>query len=251
MTQMNKPETMGPLLKVALETILNPTTQKTSEVCCICGNGVELPPDSPRRFENSANLRCDPCLESERQQAELGKGVERERAKAETLSQIPTAFQSTKRAKLPQPERLDAALRWAYGAKGLLLYGSTGCGKSRIVWEVAKREVLAGKTLKSVSAYELTRYPSLFMSGDDAAVKFSDSLVKVDLLILDDVFKAKPTERVEELLFAVIDERGSWERPCLITLNDTGDSLTPRLSTDRGPALIRRLREHCIPIRFA
>ena len=168
----------------------------------------------------------------------------------ELLSRIPVAFRNTERSRLPHPEKLDAALQWKFGAMGLLLYGPTGCGKSRVAWEVAKREILSGRSLKCLNAFELSRYPSLFMSDSNSATAFADELVRAQLLLLDDVFKAKPTERVEELLFAVIDERGQWERPCIVTLNDTGDTLTSRLSADRGPALIRRMREYCQTIKF-
>ncbi len=136
-------------------------------------------------------------------------------------------------------------MRWKFGPKGLVLFGPTGCGKSRIIWQIAQREILAGRKIKCVSSFEITRYPSLFMAENDAAGKFAESLVKAELLLLDDVFKAKATERVEELLFSVIDERGIWERPTLVTVNDTGETLTARLSSDRGPALIRRLRDYC------
>jgi len=145
---------------------------------------------------------------------------------------------------------MDAALKWQFGPRGLLLYGPTGCGKSRVAWEIARREVLSGRTFKCVNAFELSRYPSLLMMNGGEADSFARELASLDLLMLDDVFKAKPTERVEELLFAVIDERGQWERPCIITLNDTGETLSSRLSPDRGPALIRRLREYCQAIQF-
>lgn len=202
------------------------------------------------RLENSGNLKCRPCLASLDLADKEKRKAEAEAQKVKLMSGIPMAFRLTVREKLPNPEKLDAAMRWNYGAKGLLLCGPTGAGKSRIMWEVAKREILTGRKVKNLNAYELIRYPSLFMSGDNAAVAFSDSMVAVDLLILDDIFKAKLTERIEELLFSVIDERGAWERPCLISVNDTGDTLKERLSSDRGPALIRRLREYCVPLQF-
>lgn len=242
---------MEELSKAALEKV-NQTIQRGSEfICCICGAGVDLGKEDVRRFENSANLKCQRCEELAEQIDSQLEYQATEHSKEKGLESIPAIFRKTLRNALPQPERLDAAMRWEYGPMGLLIYGPTGVGKSRVMWEVAKREILNGRKVKCVNSFCLTRYPSLFMAGDGAAAAFADELVKPDILLLDDVFKAKPTERVEELIFSVIDERGSWEKPCFITLNDTGESLSERLSSDRGPALIRRLREYCIPIQFA
>lgn len=234
----------------ALSKIQNQTTQKASKEtnCCICFGTVILEEGDSRWFE--LDIKCENCQKQERLKAASRQNEAATVQREALLSKIPTAFRTTERNKLPFPDKLDSAMRWEFGPKGLLLHGQTGCGKSRIIWKVAEREVLAGRSLCHVNSFELSRYPSLFMAGDDAAGKFADKLVKADVLLLDDVFKAKPTERVEELLFGVIDERGSWERPCLITLNDTGESLGERLSIDRGPALIRRLREYCYTIQF-
>ena len=144
---------------------------------------------------------------------------------------------------------MDRALEWEYGPRGLLLYGPTGAGKSRIAWEVCKREILDGRAFRCLTALSLSRYPSLLMAGDDAAGKFADELCRVKLLLLDDVFKAKATERVEELIFNVVDERMEWELPVIVTINDSGSTLETRLSADRGPALLRRMRESCFTIR--
>lgn len=237
-------------LKELPQTIPAANSENHAHVCCICGSVIILAKDDPRRFENSANLKCAQC--SELQESLDAKAYEQAKADAleRKLELIPAAFLKTDREKLPQPEKLDAALRWKFGDKGLLLFGPSGSGKSRVAWEVIKREVEKGRNFQFVTAFSLAQYPSLIMAGDGIAMEFAGRLAKADLLFLDDVFKAKPTERVEELLFAVIDERGMWGRPCIITLNDTGDTLSSRLSTDRGPALIRRLREYCEPIPF-
>ena len=226
------------------------TTRTVSETevreCCLCGKTVTKALEPFR----SLDFKCDDCLAGE---ADASTARARQRAeddKEQRLLAIPEAFRRTEQSKLPIPANLDTALRWEFGPRGLLFCGATGTGKSRIMWEVARREILAGRNIHAVNAFRLTRYPALFMAGDDAAGKVADEMAKADLLLLDDVFKAKATERVEELLFAVIDERGSHERPCLITVNDTGASLEGRLSADRGPALIRRLREYCDPILF-
>lgn len=241
---------VGTALKELPQTLPVANSEDHAHVCCICGAVIILTKDDLRRFENSANLKCGNCSEfKDRADAEAY-----EQAKADALERrlelIPAAFLKTDREKLPQPEKLDAALRWNFGDKGLLLFGPSGSGKSRVAWEVIKREVERGRSFQFVTAFSLAQYPSLIMAGDGIAMEFADRLARCDLLFLDDVFKAKPTERVEELLFAVVDERGMWGRPCIITLNDTGETLSSRLSTDRGPALIRRLREYCEPIPF-
>jgi len=196
------------------------------------------------------DYKCNQC---ETDSVELCKRYAEERKakdRAKAISTIPASFLNTQRDLLPYPEKLDLALQWQFGPKGLLLWGGTGKGKSRIAWKVAEREILAGKTFRHVNSFELSKYPSLFMVDAGAAGKLGDELVSCNLLLLDDVFKAKPTERVEELLFSVVDERSEWCRPCIITLNDTGESLLSRLTPDRGPALIRRMREHCTSIKF-
>lgn len=195
--------------------------------------------------------KCPECL---RKQSERDDRIRAARlmAKEETaMSEIPPGFRNTSRKLLPHPEKLDEALAWKFGRRGLLCLGPTRCGKSRILWEVAKREIKAGRSVRAVTSFELLRYPALFMEGNDAAGKFADSLANADLVLLDDTFKAKLTDRVEELLFAIIDKRSQWNRPCLVTVNDTGETLQSRLSSDRGPALIARLREFCQTITFA
>lgn len=223
----------------------NLTTPKASShrSCCECCATIELEPQSPRWHE--LDIRCDTC-----QSAWLSKASSVP-SREDALEVVPKTFRKTVRERLPHPEKLDMAMRWGYGPEGLLLYGPTGCGKSRVAWEIAKREISSGRRVKCVDGFELARYPAMFLNDSGKAQKFADELASVEILMLDDVFKAKATERVEELLFAVIDERGQWERPCIVTLNDTGETLTERLSSDRGPALIRRLRDYCQAIKFA
>lgn len=173
------------------------------------------------------------------------KEEERNRRWGRVIDFVPKLFMGTKKQDLPFPSCLDTAFAWEESglAKGLLLYGPTGSGKSRIMWELVKKQVMRGKCITAVNSFSIAQYPSMLMAGEDTAGKFSKQMVKAATLFLDDVFKAKLTERVEELLFSAIDERINHESPTVITLNDTGDSLIARMSPDRGAALVRRLRE--------
>ena len=239
-----------------LQNTLSQIIQKASEfdmehdaiLCSMCGRELEVSREQRARLANApagvgSTLKCLTCKRDELEAFNADKA-----RREKSLSRIPKLFISTDRNKLPRPEKLDEALKWKFGEKGLLLHGPSGCGKTRIIWEIAKREIGAGRSVRNLNAYELTKYPSMVMDG--SAIAFGEDLVNVDLLILDDVFKAKATERIEELLFSVVDERGAWERPCLVSLNDTGETLRERLSSDRGPALIRRFRDYCSEVKF-
>lgn len=240
------------MLEIVNRAMSSLTTQRDSKPsgrnCCQCGGFIPLEPSAWQW--RSLDVWCDACSDAAKKKAEAERVSKSESERAQALLEIPKAFLATVRERLPHPDKLDAGLAWKFGERGLLLYGPTGCGKSRVVWEIVKREIGLGRKVKAVTALELMRYPALMMTDFNEASKYAAELSCVPLLVLDDVFKAKPTERVEELLFAVIDERGQWGRPCLVTLNDTGESLRSRLSADRGPALIRRLREYCETIQF-
>jgi len=235
-------------IKEIVPEALSQITQKGSEaegICCLCGKTCRV-----NKLVSSASWKCAECAEAERKEVQESDREAQEEDTLKRLEDVPTLFRGTDQRKLPFPEKLDAAFRWKFGPKGLLLHGRTGSGKSRIIWEVAKREIHNGRKLRSVAVHELFSYPALLMNDAKGAERFATELIRAPLLLLDDPFKTKPTERVEELLFCVIDERGQWERPCLVTMNDTGETLEVRLSIDRGPALIRRLREYCMAIQF-
>lgn len=72
----------------------------------------------------------------------------------------------------------------------------------------------------------------------------------IPILFFDDFGKLKMTERAEVELFGLIERRCANELPIIVTTNDTGDTLASRMSDNRGPAMIRRLREFCEPVQF-
>ena len=232
---------------------LPPITPKDSEEivirhCAWCLAEIRLKRSSP--FVRALDVTCPECDERQERRLQEEQQMRRDVERATSLDKIPKAFQLTVRELLPHPEFLDAVLRWQFGAKGLVMFGATGLGKSRCAWALAKREIEAGRDVQPIDALALSRYPAMLMADNNEAEKLSNRLATCELLLLDDPFKVKPTERVEELLFLAVDQRMQWQRPIIATLNDTGDTLLARLSSDRGPALIRRLRESCDVLNF-
>lgn len=172
--------------------------------------------------------------------------------RAERFAQIcPPLYLETKWERLPVDQRC-AAHAWTFGWKGLLLVGGTGLGKTRIAWSVIRTLLVDSpnpppfRWFDCVSfGHELARH---YNDGD--AEDWLDRVSKTGLVFFDDLGKLKMTERAEAELFGVIERRCANMLPIIATTNDTGESLSARMTDNRGPAMIRRLREFCEVISF-
>ncbi|HWQ93382.1 MAG TPA: hypothetical protein VN673_17055 [Clostridia bacterium] len=224
--------------------LLTPTSQRV-KTCRECGKRFELPEIIPATVAQYVSV-CPECSES-------AAAIEQDRIIRESVSirlerwkQIcPRAFLDTVRDKLPYPQMAWAATAWEYGPQGLLLHGKTGAGKSRVAWLVLKREWEAGRSLAHLNSSVGLTYAARYSADAQEVERWMQRLIRADLLLLDDIFKARLTDSLEAAIFTVILERTEAQRPILVTLNDTGETLLARLSPDRGEPLVRRLRESC------
>jgi len=172
------------------------------------------------------------------------------RRKEEFKKICPPLYQESDTSRFPS--QYEQAMKWKYGSKGLILLGETGKCKTRIAWEVIR------KTFESVEkkisfrwfdcvgfGHELAKH----YKSEDAETWLEDT-ASVGMLFFDDLGKLKMTERAEVELFGLIERRFAFQLPIIVTTNDTGNTLAARMTDNRGPALIRRLREFCEPIQF-
>ena len=172
-------------------------------------------------------------------------------------SVCPSLYQKTDTSKLPQ-EQLKKAMDWQYGSRGLILLGDTGKGKSRVAWSLLKRLLVEDKPMQHPKPsrdfvwFDATSFGHEIIRAyrEENADVWLEEVSTVPLVFFDDLGKLKLTERAEVELFGVIERRCANELPIIVTTNDTGDSLAARMSDNRGPAMIRRLREFCEPIQF-
>jgi DNA replication protein DnaC len=171
--------------------------------------------------------------------------------RTEKFSKIcPPLYQKTEVDRLPA-NQLTKALQWQYGPRGLILLGETGKGKSRVAWTLLKR-VLTEDRERDFMWFDSISFGhqiALHYRSEDAEV-WLDKVAECPILFFDDLGKLKLTERAEVELFGLIERRCASELPLIVTTNDTGDSLAARMTDNRGPAMIRRLREFCDPIQF-
>lgn len=223
-------------------------TEQPDEVACNCGTLVLTPfPSIARRH----GILCATCAD------ENNSKVLKE---AQTRCQIidasgwekicPVEFQNTEAHKLPSPTKLQKVMEWKYGAKGLMLHGVTGQGKSRCLYALLKREFKSGRTIRVLTHDAGYRYAERFNDSPAEVLKWIEDKTHVDILALDDIFKVKLTESFEQALFTIISQRTERGKPVLLTCQDNGATLTARMSADRGAALVRRFREYCQAIGF-
>jgi hypothetical protein len=247
---MSSSETVGRQNRtVEAGEIVAPLDSTEIRNCAECGNPFEVP---PFRIAAAFVKICPVCSEV-RAELDMQSARERNTDQARRVEAwkraCPPTFLTTERVKIPNPVRYDRVMQWQFGPKGLVIHGPSGKGKSRCAWELVKREHMSGRrwaALDSSFAYE---YAEQFQKPAECG-KWVRSKTDVDLLLLDDVFKSKLSDSVEQALFTIINQRVENGRPTIITTNDTGETLQNRMSQDRGEAFVRRLREFFENIAF-
>jgi DNA replication protein DnaC len=195
---------------------------------------------------------CPACKPIREQQERDMAAIRQEQARTEEFNRAcPPLYRETDPRKLPcNPDITKLVLGWTYGAKGLVLHGATGRGKTRLAYLLVKRLVLEGRTVSAFDPLSFAhRVGETF--GEYQGERFIREQQKVDVLMLDDLGKAKLTERAEAELFGLVEHRIAHFKPLIVTTNFVGDKLSDKLSEDRATPLVRRLREfnECVCVR--
>jgi DNA replication protein DnaC len=127
------------------------------------------------------------------------------------------------------PDHLDDAASEAFaewvassGKRNVMLLGPVGTGKS-FAGFAFMRHVHACGVWRGAWTSTVRLMDRLRPSADDPVTV--DRLARCDVLLLDDLGGEKPSEWVEERLFALFDERWQWERPTIVTSNLTPEKL--------------------------
>jgi DNA replication protein DnaC len=249
-------------------------SDQTIEVICrICGQPLTVQAPGLDECEGAlretllrmaTNATHEPCLRSFQ-----SNRLEQERiALAELRTQAwggicPPLYQHTDPARLrvstDKPERFRSAVEWAYGPKGLGLFGTSGGGKTRTIYIVLKREFVAGRSIAAMTHTEFSGEAvrmarSDFKGEQDRWLRL---MKRVDILFLDDLGKSRFTngsgesKHAEEVLWDVAEYRFTNLLPFFFSCNlRDGDALAGSMSDDKGKPFVRRLREFCEILPF-
>lgn len=216
---------------------------------CDCGEEIILDNLSPWMREHAT--KCEKCAIAA-DFSEQVKAQESTNREAKWKEFCPVDYQGTILDRLPcGQEALRGVLMWKYGPRGLLLHGTTGRGKSRCAWLVLHAQHNDGKRVDYLNSQSLSfTLPGLYAKGADSVDTWLNHLCRVDVLLLDDCFKAVLNDRTEAFMFALLSSRTERHRPIIATLNDTSESLKARLTGDRADPMLRRLTEYCHLVNF-
>lgn len=154
---------------------------------------------------------------------------------------------------LTPAELIRNVLDWPIDSqRGIALVGKTGRGKTRLMLKLYERYHMAGAKVEYVNAAIFGDTVGDYFSTSAAAGNaYLRRLETVPFLFLDDLGKAKLTERGEEALYRLVEVRKSKRRRTDFSANCKGSELEAKMTPDRGAPIIRRLRAMTIGISIS
>lgn len=161
-----------------------------------------------------------------------------------TLDTFPWQLQpSVRKAALLQLASLDFLVR----AENLVFIGPTGVGKTGLASAILLRALQAGHRGLFVKAQDLfdDMYKSL---ADRSSRKLVDHLMKIDLLVIDEMGYLNLCPEQSNIFFKLMEERYN-RRSTIITTNLSYDAWYDFLGhKEMVAALLDRLRHHCTTV---
>ncbi len=163
----------------------------------------------------------------------------------------PPLYFNTDLALLSQQSRDIIATPYPKDGNGVMLVGKTRTGKTRTAWMLAREWFCsADRSLIWFNGGSFGRAVA-DNYGNHRAEEWHKELYEVPILLLDDIFKHRLTDAVQDALFSVVEDRMAYLRPTLLTLNNDGGGLSGAVSADMVAPLLERLMESCRVFRFA
>jgi len=133
---------------------------------------------------------------------------------------------------------------------GLIFTGPYGTGKTHLACAIAIKLMNSG--IPVIVGTLISLLEKIKQSWRDRSVdewEVIDIYSKVDLLVIDDLGKERPSEWALEKLYSIINDRYENMMPVIITSNFSGDSFINRLTVkdndSTGRAIQSRLNEIC------
>ena len=137
------------------------------------------------------------------------------------------------------------ALSWQFGSQGLLVVGSTGAGKTWVMWHLLRR-LLDEK--RSVVILDAVTYRSGMANAarEGETEAYVRRLTHAEMLYWDDFGQTKLSEAASEMLLHLLEQRTAREHPLLLTSQYSGGALESQFERpEMGAAVRRRINDFC------
>lgn len=140
--------------------------------------------------------------------------------------------------------------------KGLILVGNNGVGKTHLACSIANKLIENGTSVIYGTLINLLAElrNSYYIDNNISEMEIIKLYENVDLLIIDDLGKEKPSAWGLEKLFTIINSRYENNLPVIITTNYNQNSLVERLSLngeiETAKSIISRLYEMCYLVKI-
>ena len=266
-------------LKQLISDIVIDTNDKMHKQCNFCGKLLDLK-DYMALYENNyieniatAYSRCN-CEEANKIWKRYDEFIEKEKMKEFNLEQIAKLFQNNNLGKRQlnstfenykitnkNKKAYENAKKYANKLingetdKGLFITGTYGVGKTYLASCIANEIIQNKNTVVFGTLIQLLDYiKDTYKDSDMSDKEYLNLYSSVDLLIIDDLGKEKPTEWVLEKLFLIVNNRYNNYLPIVITTNYNRNQLRERLCVNKNysmvDSIISRLYEMCVGIEI-
>lgn len=261
-------------LKQLISDIVIDTNDKMYKQCKFCGKSLNIK-DYMILYENNyieniatAYSRCN-CDEAYKIWKKYDELSEKEKIKEFNLKQIDKLFQNNNLGKRQlnstfenykitnkNKKAYENAKKYANKLingetdKGLFITGTYGVGKTYLASCIANETIKNKNTVVFGTLIQLLDYiKDTYKDSDMSDKEYLNLYSSVDLLIIDDLGKEKPTEWVLEKLFLIVNNRYNNYLPIVITTNYNRNQLRERLCVNKNysmvDSIISRLYEMC------
>lgn len=134
--------------------------------------------------------------------------------------------------------------------KGLFITGTYGVGKTYLASCIANELIKSKNTVLFGTLIQLLDFiKDTYKDNEISDKEYLNLYSSVDLLIIDDLGKEKPTDWVLEKLFLIVNNRYNNYLPIVITTNYNRNQLRERLCVNKNysmvDSIISRLYEMC------
>lgn len=221
------------------------TATLKAATCGKCRETFDYEPHELHGRELFAPKFCPPCVEIISKETDAEARYQRKAKLTEAWESLcPMEYREC------DPARISATYarlirEWTPGPRGIGLVGTSGICKTRTVFAIMRRHHMAGLRCEAISAAKFSKLAVDQFSNDNS--RRGESLAKLEscqtarILILDDLEKARFSDRYEMELYNLLEHRTSEHLPILWTANTIGDDLAAMFTPERQEPIMRRL----------